>query len=144
MDEEEDDPQPRLRLVTTEPPIIEAKRPEPDVKDDDSEYEPDEFPELSEEVLLKDVRQYEGARPGYEPGYHWSPRARRVLPWMRRSFALGNGNGDVPSLTRRRNSSYDPVSGPLASVRRKMHLGLISLEFFSEMGLEVLGLPSKI
>ena len=32
----------------------------------------------------------------------------------------------------------------LASVRRKMHLSLIFLEFLSEMDLEVLGLPSKI
>jgi transposase, IS5 family len=32
----------------------------------------------------------------------------------------------------------------VASVRRKMHLSLIFLEFLSEMDLEVLGLPSKI
>ena len=31
-----------------------------------------------------------------------------------------------------------------SSVRRKMHLSLIFLEFLSEMDLEVLGLPSKI
>ena len=33
---------------------------------------------------------------------------------------------------------------PLASVRRKLDLSLIFLEFLSEMDLEVLGLPSKI
>ena len=32
----------------------------------------------------------------------------------------------------------------LVSVRRKMHLSLIFLEFLSEMDLEVLGLPVKI
>ena len=32
----------------------------------------------------------------------------------------------------------------IVSVRRKMHLSLIFLEFLSEMDLEVLGLPSKI
>ena len=39
---------------------------------------------------------------------------------------------------------FGNAGGVLVSVRRKMHLSLIFLEFLSEMDLEVLGLPSKI
>ena len=46
------------------------------------------------------------------------------------------GEGDEPEQL--------VVRYPIASVRRKMHLSLIFLEFLSEMDLEVLGLPSKI
>src|SRR5208337_1195540 len=45
-------------------------------------------------------------------------------------------------LPTRRPSTVD--HSLVASVRRKMHLSLIFLEFLSEMDLEVLGLPSKI
>src|SRR5208337_3813022 len=55
-----------------------------------------------------------------------------------------NRSKRASSCSRRFKVPFKGNSWLLASVRRKMHLSLIFLEFLSEMDLEVLGLPSKI
>ena len=59
--------------------------------------------------------------------------ACRLAASPKRHICLEGSDGFVTS-----------TAAPIASVRRKMHLSLIFLEFLSEMDLEVLGLPSKI